>query len=602
MSDNGKLIAAIILSVVVLVVSQYIFSPKPTAKPLQTQKTAETAQPKAETPEQKQETGTGTADIFPEEKTSITPEQTLPEAVKENIEGAAVGDVTIDTHLYKAVFTTQGVGLKSFILKKYRDDKKQPMELISSKVSDDLGAYKLYPFYFSPFGEENRTVYKDVNTQKFKYEGSYNIDLTSGYNKSIELVFKYADTAKNILVVKRFTFFSDNYIIQYDGQVIKEGKPLESPFLFGPNLENNISKSRSLMDVLQIGYYNGEDVEKKDFAKLPTDKKFGDKVFTGHRNLSAECFWASYDTTYFAAVFKDPLKVNYGFIVLQNPPKNPLTRYSYIVVSKSQANPITLFMGPKDERVLSTLDETYGFRDARHVVSYGWFGPIARIMLKGIVLIYGLIPNYGWALVIFTILIKIILFPLTYASSVSMAKMQAVQPKINAIKKKYKNVRDIEQRKQMNTEIMALYKTEKINPAGGCLPMLLQLPILFAFFQLLPVAINFRHEPWIFWIHDLSMKDPYYILPILMAVTMLIVSKMTPTSSEGAQKIVVYLMPVMLLVFLKDSSAGLHLYWFVSNVLQMGQQYIINEKIYKEKKEEEKDRKAQKRKLGGKAL
>ena len=164
-------------------------------------------------------------------------------------------------------------------------------------------------------------------------------------------------------------------------------------------------------------------------------------------------------------------------------------------------------------------------------------------------------------------------------------------------KKKYKNQRDPAQRKAMNTEMMALYKQEKVNPAGGCLPMLLQLPILWGFFRLLAVSINVRHEPWILWITDLSVKDPYYILPILMGITQIILQKMSPTGgAEGAQKKMMYIMPVVIVFFVMNLPSGLTLYWFVSNILQLGQQHIINKRIYSKKKEEDRQRKINKRK------
>jgi YidC/Oxa1 family membrane protein insertase len=183
-----------------------------------------------------------------------------------------------------------------------------------------------------------------------------------------------------------------------------------------------------------------------------------------------------------------------------------------------------------------------------------------------------------------------------------MAKMQTLQPEIKAIRRKYKNLKDPAQRRMMNEETMRIYRQKKVNPASGCLPMLLQMPILIAFFRLLPISINFRHEPWILWITDLSVKDPVYLLPILMGATQIMVSKMSPTSAEGAQKAMMYLMPVFFVFLFLNYSAGLNLYWFISNLLQMVQQYFINKKIFKEKKEENKLERAQKRKKGGKAI
>jgi YidC/Oxa1 family membrane protein insertase len=261
-------------------------------------------------------------------------------------------------------------------------------------------------------------------------------------------------------------------------------------------------------------------------------------------------------------------------------------------------NPELVYLGPKDENVLDTVKGV--LLNADQVISYGFLGVIAKILLKGIDFTHRFIPNYGWAIVVFTIFLKILLFPLTYTSSVSMAKMQALQPKIKAIKKKYKNMRDAEQRKKMNVETMELYKREKVNPASGCLPMLLQLPILIAFFSLLRTSINVRHEAWIFWITDLSLKDPIYLLPILMGATQILLQKMSPTSAEGTQQKMMYIMPIFITFIVINLPSGLTLHWLTSNLLQIGQQVIINKKIYQEKKDEEKELKALKRKKGGK--
>ncbi|HNX98959.1 MAG TPA: membrane protein insertase YidC, partial [Candidatus Aminicenantes bacterium] len=145
-----------------------------------------------------------------------------------------------------------------------------------------------------------------------------------------------------------------------------------------------------------------------------------------------------------------------------------------------------------------------------------------------------------------------------------------------------------------------LYKQEKVNPAGGCLPLLLQLPILWGIFRLLSVSINLRQEPWLLWIHDLSIKDPYYILPILMGVTQLVVQRMTPSGGDDIQRKMMYIMPVIMVVMFAAFPAGLNLYWFATNLLQIGQQKIINERVFNKKKEEEKERRALKRKKGAK--
>jgi len=402
----------------------------------------------------------------------------------------------------------------------------------------------------------------------------------------------------------RFRFSNFSYVFEVEYQVIIDGQIIEAPVVFGPDLENNVSKNRVMQTTLKLGAYNGQDVNTVTFAGLKTEKK-EEGVEEARGTMGTGFQWAAYDTNYFASVIKTRGQINY--VMLKVPPPQIENKdekvkpilYSYMIVTK----PNLVFMGPKDEQVLASVEQNYLFTGISEVVDYGWgfIGTIASVMLKGIVLIHGIFPNWGWALVIFTILIKALLFPLTYASSVSMAKMQTLQPKIKAIKKKYKNLKDPEQRRKMNEETMTLYRSEKVNPAGGCLPMLLQMPILIAFFRLLPISINFRHEPWILWITDLSVKDPIYLLPILMGATQIMVTKMSPTTSEGAQQKMMYIMPVIFVLLFLNYSAGLNLYWFISNLLQMVQQYFINKKIFKEKKDEDKLKRSLKRKKGGKA-
>lgn len=548
------------------------------------------------------------------------PELTSFEPITENIVDQEEKEVKVETDLFEAVFTNKGAGLKSFILKNYKDDDKNPMDLVSSKTHQTFDqeledkqqvTFQILPFYFSPFedeesGEEMLKIFLDLNNQKFLYQGDDNltVNLTNSQESTKEIVFKYANADRNISVSKTFRFSKSSYVFEVEYQVIIDGQIIEAPMVFGPDLENNVSKSRVMQSTLKLGTFNGQDVNNITFARLKTQKE-AEGVEKARATMGTGFQWAAYDTNYFAAVFKTQGQIKYELIKVtptQNEKKDKNVKpilYSYMIITK----PNLVFMGPKDERILASVEQNYPFTGISEVVNYGWgfIGSIASVMLKGIVFIHGFIPNWGWALVIFTIFIKILLFPLTYASSVSMAKMQTLQPKIKAIRKKYKNLKDMEQRRKMNEETMALYRQEKVNPAGGCLPMLLQMPILIAFFRLLPISINFRHEPWILWITDLSIKDPIYLLPILMGATQIMVSKMSPTSAEGAQQKMMYIMPVFFVFLFLNYSAGLNLYWFVSNLLQMVQQYFINKKIFKEKKEENKLIKAQKRKKGGKA-
>ncbi|MCP4220367.1 MAG: membrane protein insertase YidC, partial [bacterium] len=546
-------------------------------------------------------------DIFSKKEAPVETETPREEAINEDFVGQVERDIIVETDLYTAVFTNKGAGLKTFTLKKYKDDLKEPLNLINAKVSEKFGDNQVYPFYFSPF-EKNETIL-DINKRKFHYDGAPDVKLLGSEGRTKTIEFKFAVAAENIFVVKRFTFHDNSYVLGLEYKIIKDGRELQGiPVVFGPDLENNRSEDRGpSATVLTMGFcsaageYDPIDINTL-FENAGGNQKSEEQFIRADGSLGTG-FWSAFENPYFAAIFKSQEPVKYSIVKI----KKAVTEqdqsghdyYSYISV----VNPGLIYLGPKDEQILATVSRDYDFKNIDKIVSYGWaiFSVIAKLLLQGILFIYSYIPNYGWALVILTIIVKIILFPLTYKSSESMAKMQTLQPKIKAIKKKYKNLKDPAQRQAMNKETMDLYKAEKVNPAGGCLPMLLQMPVLFAFFQLLPKCINFRHEPWILWVTDLSLKDPIYALPILMGVTQIIVTKMSPTSGDANQKKMMYLMPVVMVFLFMNYSAGLNLYWFISNLLQIGQQHIINKKIYSKKKEEDQMKRAQKKKKGVKA-
>jgi YidC/Oxa1 family membrane protein insertase len=589
--------------------------PKPQPRPVDTTATQEQIADEAQTDQQSQaaEQNKPTRQTIrdramlstSEKKTVANEEEKILEPVEADLSADAVKEVKIETDLYTAVFTNEGAALKSFILKNYMDDEKNPLDLVSEKVRNfTFGGIPLYPFHFSPF--EGNETFLELNSQKYFYDGLPEIRVTDDRRR--EIIFEYKNMEKNVSVFKKFVFSNKSYVIGLDYEVVKDGKELDVPFVFGPDLENNVSPQRAIQMGLKIRAYDGSGDEKDLlFMKQSTEPTNNENIERAEGLLGSNFVWAAYERAYFAAVFKTSKRnssVRYYVDKEKIEPAEDETEkdkkekrvefYSYIIVT----NPGMVFLGPKDEDILEKVKDIYPDVDIIIEYGFGFLGSIAKILLKGINLVHSFVPNYGWAIVVFTIFLKILLFPLTYASSVSMAKMQTLQPKIKAIKKKYKNMRDPEQRRKMNEETMQLYKREKVNPASGCLPMLLQLPILFAFFALLRTCINVRHEPWILWITDLSLKDPIYLLPILMGITQLIVQMMSPSGAEGSQKKMMYIMPVVITFFVMSLPSGLTLYWFASNLLQIGQQHIINKKIFSEKKEEEKMKKVLKRKKG----
>jgi YidC/Oxa1 family membrane protein insertase len=248
-----------------------------------------------------------------------------------------------------------------------------------------------------------------------------------------------------------------------------------------------------------------------------------------------------------------------------------------IAAGSSKGGPLNLrlLVGPKN------LDELKQVRPPlNELVQFGWLAIIAEPLFYLLRWIHNYIPNYGWAIVALTIGLNMVLLPLRIKSTRSMQKMQKVGPEVKAIQERYKKYSMKDPRKaKMNEEVMAVYSREGINPLGGCLPTLLQMPIWFALYRMLNVTIELRHAPWFGWLQDLSSKDPYYILPILMSISMYTMQKMTPTpAGDPAQQKMMALMPIMFggMFIIFPVSSGLVLYIFTSNLVNMAQQYFLN--------------------------
>ncbi len=234
------------------------------------------------------------------------------------------------------------------------------------------------------------------------------------------------------------------------------------------------------------------------------------------------------------------------------------------------------FIGPKNHRDLNALNP-----ELIDVIDYGWFTFIAKPMFLLLQFIQGYVGNWGWTIVILTILIKLVLYPLSYKGMVSMQKLKDLAPKMKEIQVKYK---DDKQKQSMH--MMELYKKHGANPMGGCLPLILQIPVFFAIYRVLLNAIELKGADWIFWVHDLAEMDPYFVLPILMGVTMFLQQKITPnTMQDEMQKKIFQFLPVVFTFFFLWFPAGLTLYWFINNLFTIGQQYYINS-IFERKRAE----------------
>jgi YidC/Oxa1 family membrane protein insertase len=603
--DNKKnLIFALILSIVVITLYQLLFIPKqsavrPSADP---GNTVDRSEPAAK--EQEGEPITPRRSALEDLGDRETPPEPSPlTAVNEDARGEQEREIRVETGLYTAVFSNKGAALHSFVLEKYLDDAK-PEKRLLDLVSRESRVTGLYPFHL--FDRDHLELFRDINLSLFQIDSPTRLEVRDGEQKKI--TFLFADTDRNLLVRKTFTFTGGSYVVELDHEIRYQNRPIPVSMVYGPRLGNNLREvGRGIEQTYEIGSFNGQDASTDKLSKFlrnvnrdnltPTE----DNPFTFSSlqpiSNSRNSYWVAYSRNYFTALFKtDYAQSNTRlFFISEYVDAETTNIYFYLTIQ----NPQALYLGPKDASILKENGQRHDFQKPSEVISLGWFGFISKLLRDGINMIYHVIPNYGWAIVLLTIFLRIILFPLTYTSSKSMARMQTLQPKLKAIKKKYKNYkRDPEQRKQMNAETMELYRKEKVNPASGCFPMLLQMPILFGFFTLLRTTIEVRHEPWILWIQDLSLKDPLYILPISMGITQIAVQKLSPTSADANQKKMAYIMPVFFVLICLSLPSGLTLYWFISNLLMIVQQKITNNLISRKKKAEEQQRKKLKRKRG----
>lgn len=337
--------------------------------------------------------------------------------------------------------------------------------------------------------------------------------------------------------------------------------------------------------------------------------KAGDdvKVIAAKGDNEAEAYsgqalrWAGLEDTYFATIavpqggslaraVLQPMLVEpqpAGAVFVPAPPKDALSSEQKALSRElalslePAAGSLSLecYLGAKAYERLKALP--YGLEET---VSLGWLSPVVRPLLAGLHWIYDhVVPNYGWAIILMTLLIKVLLLPITHPSTLSMRKMQLLNPRMQAIRDRYRpKLKDkqgrpnLEMQRKMNEEVMALYKAEGVNPVGGCLPLLVQMPILYAFYRLLSTSVELRHAPWIFWVHDLSAQDPHLILPLIMGATQFLQVKLAPQSGDPAQRRLFMLMPLFMLIFFLSAPSGLVLYWLTNNILTIVQQAVYN--------------------------
>jgi YidC/Oxa1 family membrane protein insertase len=466
----------------------------------------------------------------------------------------------IEGPLYRAVLENRGATLTSWKLKNYKSVKGELFEMIAPSHSGDSRPYP------GSLILGDAALNSQVNNEFYEVKVEEGMESGGVYAPPTTVVLRLR--RGSLTVEKKYRFERDNYVANLALTVVQGEKPVETRVLLaqdiGPEHEHLINPAVTLVVVSNRAG--------KTHRDKPPDH---DQV---HR-IDGETRWVGLDMQYFA-IIAIPSRPIYAFEIQKKPVKTTgldgkeLVRNLIPVrIMFPGSSQFRLFLGPKDQEVLESVQGA----NLAEVIDFGWFSILVRPLLFSLKWINGYVHNYGWSIVILTLLLSLLLFPFRLKQMVSMKKMQAVQPKVKEIQEKYKSYKKTDPRRaEMNQEVMKVYKEHNVNPLGGCLPLLLQMPLLFAFYSLLSAAIELRHAPFFGWIPDLSVKDPYYVLPIIMGVTMFISQKMTPMTpgADPMQAKMMLMMPVIFTVMFLNVSSGLNLYFLCSNIFQIGFQKL----------------------------
>jgi len=561
-----RVFLAIFLSFVVLAVYQSYFAPPPIKPAAAGQGTP----PPSASPV---ESGAPAASA-PGGSVGAAPSAQAPAAVPSAaplVADAAARRIVVETEDVRAVFNTAGATLESWQLLKYLDETGQhPLELIPQ----DLPPAGSTPGMPRPFtlGTDDAAVTETLRTALFQPSAdSLQLGSASG-----TLSFTYRDSS-GLNARKTFYFQPDghSYLLNVDASVDIGGTPRPVAIMWGPAVGSGYSLSDARHQPARAVQFRDGAIERLDAGDLTAQPRY-EGVFR----------FAGVEEQYFlvAAVpgeTTEKMRVEYEPVTLPVPGDatgRTRTFVSFFVSPAAAAGrPVALpfFVGPKDFDKLRAV-ETQLVR----AIDFGMFAWLVVPLLQALKWLNGYLHNYGWSIIALTVLINLAIFPLRHRSMVSMRKMQSLQPEVKAIQERYAKYKFTDpERQKMNQEMMALYKQKGVNPASGCVPMLLTMPILFAFYAMLSVAIELRGAPFVGWIHDLASKDPYYVWPVLMGGTMFWQQKMMPTTADPMQQRIFLLMPVVFTVTFLGMPAGLVIYWLASNVMAIGQQYLTNRLI-----------------------
>lgn len=498
----------------------------------------------------------------------------------------------VENELYRIRFTNRGAQVTSWILKKYKDNSGKPLDLVNPATTQFGYPLSLFVYDQNLNDRLNKALYVASSSGTVTAPGS--------------LSFHYSEGGLD--VTKTFRFDS-SYVVSSDIVVTQNGAPVRALLSWPSGLGDEDTSA---------AYSNG----KFDWSTDGKTDHLGYNKVSGGATLNGSYDWAGISDLYFAAVFlpQEPSRATlvtlHNSIALPRDAKNPAGPSDHVSVLGTAMGDlgghtqVRLFVGPKQLDVLHDVRAMVGGKEVgpnlESIVQFGWWGFIAKPLFLALRWLYDHgIGNWGWAILIVTLVLNMAMLPTRLQMMKSSLKMQRIQPKMDAVKAKYRNLKlNDPKRQQMNAEIMELQRKEGINMFGGCLPMLIQFPLLFAFYRMLSNVIELRHAHWL-WLPDLASPDPWHLLPMFVVVSMFLVQFMTPSPGmdPAQQRMMAFTMPAVFGFTMWHVASGLALYWAFGNLINVVIQLVMNRtKMGREMREIAARRAAKKMGISGKTI
>ncbi len=545
--DNQRVLLAVVLSLAILLGYNYFFIPRPVPPTVQ------------------QENGSETVQVVPDGSSTAQPVASMQAPVTAPTVSVTPGregrDIYVETSLYQAVISENGGGIKSFKLKNYNE---QLDPASGFKELNKQEKFNELPLYFS-WGDEPASASVPV----FEADKT-ELALVSGESATLTM---RTILPSGLVMSRVMTFRDDSYEIGLDVKIFNSS---QTDHVQGASYLRLVNEPFTKNENERFVFTGPALFQNNTLEQIKVDD-----LEDGPLERSDNIEWMAYEGIYFmTAVIPEGGKQAARFELLGNRKVSSTLSAGVVAITPGAEKTYSykIFFGPMKLRILKDVGH-----NLNKAVNFGWFDFLAKPMLFLLNFLYGYINNYGVGIILVTVIIKLLFWPISFKGMKSMKTMQKLQPKMTQIREKYGNDKD-----RMNREMMQLYKTYKVSPLGGCMPMLLQIPVFFALYRLLMQTIELRHAPFFGWITDLSAPDRLFIgfdipylggLPVLtlfMGASMFLQQKMTPAQGDPAMARMMMFLPVIFTFMFINFASGLVLYWFVNNLLSIAQQYAIN--------------------------